>query len=422
MKSSVQSIALSLGILLAGCQTLPFNHSIPGQTFVSKYRTAKASRVIPGEMIVRLKPGTNPELFARQNGLKLSLNIGLNMYLFEGQQELKLLQNNLNVQWVEPNYRMSLPPTKSLEVSSQRKRKLQSMAKMSQVNDPLLPAQYGNFITGTDKVWSIQKGSPDVVVAVIDSGIDGTHPEFQGQLVPGWDVTKKIPGPGGTEDGYGHGTHVAGVIGAKQNNGIGISGMAPNCKLMPVRIFNNFGHSKSGYSAAAIIWAVDHGAKVINASWGSPMEGQSTKEALKYALENDVVFVAAVGNSANNDKKYPGASTGAIGVSATNDIDGWASFSTFGDWVSVAAPGEGILSTYPLKKGNGYRIMRGTSMAAPAVSAAAALIRSQFPSLNHLEVKQRLESTAKDVIMNGKDKYSGYGRIDVAKAILEPLK
>jgi subtilisin family serine protease len=286
----------------------------------------------------------------------------------------------------------------------------------------LLPAQYGREITGANQVWDVQRGSPDVIVAVIDSGIDATHPEFQGQLVPGWDVTVTPAHAGGTTDGYGHGTHVAGVIGAKANNGVGIAGVAPGCKLMPVRIFDEFGHSTEGASAAAVVWAVDHGAKVINASWGSPDPGQAAETAYQYALSKDVVFVSAVGNSGSNDTQYfPGATAGVIGVSATTDIDTWGSFSTYGDWVDLAAPGEGILSTYPLAKGNGYRIMRGTSMACPMVTAAAALVRSQFPGWTQAQVKARLEATAKDVIQPGIDPYAGHGRVDIARALLDPV-
>ncbi|MBF2054338.1 MAG: S8 family serine peptidase [Candidatus Sericytochromatia bacterium] len=409
--------ALAAGLLcLSACQT----------SYTSAYRSTAPvtlqrqslppqAQAIPGEHVVRLQPGADPATFARQHGLSLVMPVGLNMYIFKGAAPFQVLSQDARVQWAEPNLRISLPPENGRPAPAPPP----LMARADQPNDPFLPVQYGFSITGTDQIWRQQPGSPEVIVAVIDSGIDGQHPEFEGQLVPGFDFTLKPPAPGGNVDGYGHGTHVAGVIGARTHNGIGIAGVAPGCKLMPVRIFNDFGHSESGRSAAAVIWAVDHGAKVINASWGSPMEGQASKEAYQYALAHDVVFVAAAGNSGNNEPKYPGASEEAIGVSATNDIDGWASFSTFGDWIDLAAPGKGILSTYPLNKGNGYRIMEGTSMAAPFVTAAAALVRSQYPQLNHQQVRAQLERTAKDVIMNGKDKYAGHGRVDMARAVRE---
>jgi type VII secretion-associated serine protease mycosin len=369
------------------------------------------------EIIVKLITSVNPENYARKNNLELVSAIGLNMYIFKGKTNISVLKNSSEIKWIESNSPINLP-----RLNSQPMPEIQHRDDNSWPNDPFLEVQYGIKITGTDKVWKVQKGNPGVIVAVIDSGVDGTHPEFQGQLSDGFDFTVKPPVPGGNIDKYGHGTHVAGVIGAKANNGIGISGMAPNCKILPVRIFDEFGHSSEGIAAEAIIWSVDHGAKVINASWGSPIPGQAQHDAVKYALDKDVVFVAAVGNSGNDDPdnvSYPGASPGVIGVSATTDIDTWASFSTYGPQVDLAAPGKAILSTYPLSLGNGYRIMEGTSMASPAVAAAAALVRSQFPQLTQQQVAEKLQSTAKDVISTGHDPYAGYGRIDVARAVLE---
>ncbi|MBC7541557.1 MAG: S8 family serine peptidase, partial [Candidatus Sericytochromatia bacterium] len=181
-------------------------------------------------------------------------SIGLGMYLLKGEADLTAMSRDRQTLWVEPNRVLNLPKLDTAPAPSKV-----PATRPGGPNDPLFAAQYGLSITGTDKAWVKQQGSADVIVAVIDSGIDGTHPEFAGQLLPGWDLTGKEPVAGGHVDGYGHGTHVAGVIGAKSNNGIGIAGVAPGCKLLPVRIFNEFGHSTGGISAAAIIWAVDHG-------------------------------------------------------------------------------------------------------------------------------------------------------------------
>ncbi|MNK79285.1 Thermophilic serine proteinase precursor [compost metagenome] len=407
----MRHVAIVLGVsLLAGCGS-----SLPALNAPSE--ASFAPRAIAGETLVRLKKGVSPQTYARRHGLQLVQNIGLGIYLFKGARAIDALGADTSAVWAEPNMAFSLPPMKTSTAPA----RIPGLASET-FNDPLLPAQYGVSITGTDRVWPVQKGSPDVVVAVIDSGIDGSHPEFAGQLVPGYDFSEKEPKPGGNVDGYGHGTHVAGVIGAVAGNGIGIAGIAPGCKLMPVRIFNNFGHTTTGGSTAAVIWAVENGAKVINASWGSTLPGQAAHDAYQYALDKDVVFVSAVGNSGKNDSKaYPGASPGVIGVAATNSDDRWASFSTWGDWVSLAAPGHGVLSTYPMAKGNGYKIMDGTSMASPLVAAAAALVRSQYPNMTQAQVKARLEKTAKDVIQSGIDPYSGHGRVDIARAVLDPL-
>lgn len=413
------SLALLSSLALGSCQgtrpfTLPVGRSFSSQTTATPQ--TPMPQAIPGEIVVRLNTGIKPEEYAQRHGLHFKEALGLQMYVFQsdGPVAFNILTQDPHTQWAEPNYTLSLPPLSGREPQPPTSG---VQARSAVPNDPLLPAQYGFSITGMEQVWQQHPGRPEVVVAVIDSGIDGSHPEFQGQLVEGFDFTLKTPAPGGHVDGYGHGTHVAGVIGALSNNGQGIAGIAPGCKLMPVRIFNNWGQSESGRSAKAVIWAVDQGAKVINASWGSPMLGEASKAAYEYALAKDVVFVAAVGNAGNEEPKYPGAVPEAIGVAATNADDRWGSFSTFGEWVDLGAPGAGILSTYPLNKGNGYRIMDGTSMAAPFVSAAAALLRSQHPDWNVTQVRQRLESTAKDVIMAGKDKYSGYGRVDIAAAL-----
>jgi thermitase len=412
------SLFLATSLLLSACTFgIPLQRSTASNTQVQALSQRSGIKALQGQSIVRLKPGVKPEIFAQLHGLRLKMAIGLGMFVFEGAKPFAALAQDPNALWAEPNYEIQLPSMQPRALTAVPPRQENPQLP----NDPLLPAEYGFALTGTDKVWKTQPGRPDVIVAVVDSGLDGKHPELQGQWIEGFDFTQKVPAPGGAEDGYGHGTHVAGIIGAKANNGQGIAGIAPGCKLMPVRIFNNFGHSEGGLSTTAILWAVDHGAKVINASWGSPMLSEAAKAAYEYAIAKDVVFVAAVGNSGKEDTEYyPGASLEAIGVSAINADDRWASFSTFGDWVDLAAPGANVLSTYPMALGNGYKIMDGTSMAAPFVTAAAALVRSQYPDWNQAQVRAQLERTAKDVIMTGKDKYAGWGRVDIARAVLEP--
>ncbi|HEY9898814.1 MAG TPA: S8 family serine peptidase [Pantanalinema sp.] len=399
----------ALGLVLAGCAVAP---SLSG---ASSGGARVSGQAIAGEHIIRLKAGVSPSGYARKHGLTLVRSLGLGMHLFKGDRALSLLEADPGVVFAEPNRAIQLPTLEAEPAPAPAQR-------AASPNDPLFPAQYAPVITGAERVWAEQKGAAEVVVAVIDSGIDGTHPEFEGRLLPGYDFSEKQPVAGGDQDGYGHGTHVAGIIGARQDNGLGVTGIAPGCKLLPVRIFNNSGHTTEGASTEAIIWAVDHGAKVINASWGSPSDSEAGRAAIKYAQDKDVVVVAAVGNTGKEwDPSYPAAWPGVVAVAASNDQDGWASFSTWGDWITLAGPGDGILSTYPLSKGNGYRIMSGTSMAAPAVSAVAALVRSQHPQLSQAQVIERLYATARDTVMTGKDKYVGYGRVDALRAVLDPL-
>ncbi len=396
-------LLLGLSLVLAGCGAPTVTPLATGQQVVS-------GQAIAGEHIVRLRPGTSPITYARRHGLTLVQVIGLDMYVFRGATPVAELSESAEALWAEPHRRISLPPMASRPAPQ---------VEGAEPDDPLYPAQYAPRVMGAEAVWPTQQGRPEVVVAIVDSGIDGTHPEFQGQLLPGQDFTVKPAVTGGNQDGYGHGTHVAGVVGAR-HNGTGIAGIAPGCKLLPVRIFNDSGHTNDGAANAALIWAVDHGAKVINASWGSPSDSEAGRTAVKYALDHDVVLVAAVGNTGKEwDPSYPAAYPGVVAVAATNDRDGWASFSTYGDWITLGAPGASILSTFPTAKSNGYRIMDGTSMAAPQVTGVAALIRSQHPELTQAQVVERLYNTAKDTVMAGKDKYVGYGRVDAARAVLE---
>jgi subtilisin family serine protease len=197
-----------------------------------------------------------------------------------------------------------------------------------------------------------------------------------------------------------------------------MAGIAPECRLLSVRIFNDWGASSEGLAAAAVTWAVDHGARVINASWGTILPGEAGKMAFEDAIARGVVLVAAMGNSGTGAPiAYPAATTGAIAVAASNDRDGWPSFSSVGEHVSVAAPGEGILSTYPVALGNGFRVMSGTSMAAPHVSGLVGIMLAREPKLTPAMVKDRIERTALDTVLTGRDSYSGAGRIDAPGAL-----
>ncbi|MBM3276369.1 MAG: S8 family serine peptidase, partial [Candidatus Sericytochromatia bacterium] len=267
---------LALGAMLGGCA---IGAAMQTGRAVPLRGDSGAFKEIAGQTLVRLAPGTSAHAFARRHGLRFAQAIGLGIYLFEGDARMVSVAADPAVRWAEPN---PLPARSAPRAAVGP-------------DDPLLPAQWGVAMIGADKVWPIQRGRPEVVVAVIDSGVDGSHPEFEGQLAAGYDFIAKPPAPGGHTDKYGHGTHIAGVIAARSDNALGIAGIAPGCKVMPVKIFNDWGHSTEGAAAAAVIWAVDHGAKVINASWGSPLPGQAAMDAFQYAVDKDVVLVAAVG-------------------------------------------------------------------------------------------------------------------------------
>ncbi|QJD88095.1 peptidase S8 [Cohnella herbarum] len=263
----------------------------------------------------------------------------------------------------------------------------------------------------TELGWKVTKGSPDVIVAVLDTGVQADHPDLKGRLVPGMNIVDPSKPP---NDDVGHGTHVAGIIAAEVNNGEGVAGMTWFTKIMPVKVLDSSGAGSTYSVAEGIIWATDHGAKIINMSLGNYAEAEFLHDALKYAYDHGVVLVAASGNDNTERPGYPAAYDEVIAVSATDPDESKAEYSNYGDYIDVAAPGTSIPSTYP---GSRYAALSGTSMASPHVAALASLVRAANSGLTNKEVMELLRRTAKDLGQSGKDKDFGYGQIDVVSAL-----
>ncbi len=263
----------------------------------------------------------------------------------------------------------------------------------------------------TEAGWNVSKGSTDVIVAVVDTGVDLNHSDLRDHLISGYNAIQ--PGARPADD-VGHGTHVAGVIGALVNNNLGVAGMSWYNRVMPVKVLDSSGAGSTYAVAQGIIWATDHGAKVINMSLGNYADAQFLHEAIKYAYDRDVVLIAASGNDNTNRPGYPAAYPEVLGVAAVDARKQKAAFSNYGDYIGVAAPGVNIASTYP---NNQYAALSGTSMASPHVTALAALIRSVNPKLKNTEVYRIIRQTAMDLGPAGKDQYFGHGLIDVASAL-----
>jgi serine protease len=284
-------------------------------------------------------------------------------------------------------------------------------------NDPYRSQQWDLSKIRVGDAWQKATGA-GVTVAVIDTGVDASHPDLAGQVLTGYDAINKTSGT--ATDPNGHGTHVAGTIAAMTDNEIGVSAVAPNAKILPIRVL---GASGSGYmsdAAAGIVYAADHGANVINMSLGSESKVVAVSNAIAYARSKGVVVVAAAGNERGYGSpiSYPAADAGVIAVAATDSNDAVASYSNQGDYVDVAAPGSAILSTYPKALlSSGYGILSGTSMASPHVAAVAALLKSYNSGLTPEQVEQAMESSAVDLGAVGKDRDYGYGRVDAAAAL-----
>jgi type VII secretion-associated serine protease mycosin len=285
-------------------------------------------------------------------------------------------------------------------------------------NDPFY-SQYQQTYMSTIRMpeaWDRLTDASSQVVAVVDTGVDTTPPDLAGRTVAGYNVI--VPGSA-PDDAAGHGTFVAGEIAAGGNDGTGIAGVIWNGRVMPVKVFAD--GSTSAYDsdiATGIVWAVDHGARVINLSLGGPANDPLLHAAVQYAANRDVVVVAAAGNTGDNTAQYPAAFPEVIAVGATDSAGNLTDFSTYGNWIAVAAPGFDIMSTYP---GNQYAIGSGTSFAAPIVAGIAALVRAQNPALTEAQVGDRLRSSARDAGPRGFDPYYGHGVIDAARALGAPL-
>ncbi len=281
--------------------------------------------------------------------------------------------------------------------------------------DPLLDQQWGMTAIGAPSVWKITRGA-GITVAVIDSG-SGPHPDLDANLDAGRTMFGSIDSVGVLDiDNAGHGSHVAGIIAAVADNAIGGSGVAPQSRILPIRVLDAQGSGDSRDVSKAVRFAVDSGVQVINLSLGGSTESNSLTAAIQYAVDRNVLVVAAAGNgAAESPPKWPGASDLAIAVTAVDRNNSVASFDQRGDYIDLAAPGVSIIST----ASNDYKIQSGTSMAAAFVTGAAALLFAAQPSITAAQVRDILQRTATDIGAPGRDTTFGYGLINLVAAFAE---
>ncbi|MEK7212139.1 MAG: S8 family serine peptidase, partial [Patescibacteria group bacterium] len=235
-------------------------------------------------------------------------------------------QKDPNVEYAEPNY-----VARAFELT----------------NDPYLPNQWGMYkvkaADASTSAWTTAKSDPSVKIAILDTGIDQDHPDLASKIVSQKNCTTSPT----LDDLYGHGTHVAGIAAAATNNGAGVAGLGYNASLVNAKGLGDDGSGYYSWLANCIVWAADSGVKVINMSLGGSGKSQTLQNAVNYAWGKNVVLVAAAGNSGNSAPSYPAYYTNVIAVAATDQNDKKASWSSYGKWVDVAAPGVGIYSTLP---------------------------------------------------------------------------
>ena len=313
-------------------------------------------------------------------------------------------------------------------------------------NDPLYLSdpysglgEWGLRIVKVDRAWDLTRGSPDVIVATVDTGVDANHPDLVGALLAPAQTLRNAGGSGcaiSPVDDNSHGTHVAGIIAATANNGSGIAGVASGVKLLSIKALDCTGAGSLWDVASGITYAADHGARVVNVSIGTPDDSFTLQSAVEYAQNKGVLVVAAAGNCGTasskcallNEPSYPAAYPGVLAVGATASDDRRAFFSTEAGFLSVVAPGERIVSTTPTyatwQSARGmtlnYGLMSGTSQAAPFVTGLAALILSADPKLTSVQVMNRIKATADDLGLPGFDTSYGAGRVNALRALSAP--
>lgn len=292
--------------------------------------------------------------------------------------------------------------------------------------DPLSNQQWHLQHLKMPEVWlNYGTGSADVHVAVLDTGVDYDHPDLKDRVILGPDYIDRDNDP---KDRHGHGTHVAGIIAASLNNNEGVAGVAPNVKIMAIRVLGEDGSGSLFNIAKGIAYAANNGSKVINLSLGSPPGGLVMRTLANfmasYAESKGALIVAAAGNE-GGEIGYPAAASKFLAVGATNETNILASFSNRGPELDVVAPGVNIFSTFPtyevssnrLGLSKNYASLNGTSMATPVVAAQAALLLSRNPTWKPKQVRERIESTSRDLGMVGRDDIYGFGVVSVLDAL-----
>lgn len=444
---------MSPGAARSSIENLPEVNQVVSEPPV--FNVAGADQVLVNEFLVQFKSGVSQAdaeatLLAAGSEVKKkpSKIAGRYVVTFKGVDELTALNrsNDLHqkegVEFSQPNFIRVFRPKPQSGLAPP------TCPPSAESNDTFFSCQWdlnnaGGAVgaAGADiralRAWAVSRGSPTVVVAIIDEGVDTGHPDLVSQIVTPYDAVD------GDNDQTpqardGHGTACAGIVAAVAGNGAGVAGIAPNVKIMPVRIARGNGLggwiTNDAQIEDGIRTAVDQGAQVLSNSWGGGSESNPINSAIDYALDRGRTVVFAAGNYSTS-VSYPAslsASRAVIAVSATNEWDefktsssrdgetGWGS--NFGPEVSVAAPGVHIYTT-DIRGPGGYdpsdytATFNGTSSATPLVAGVAALLLSQNPNLTPSQVRDIIQRSAQDLGATGRDDFFGYGRLDAERAL-----
>jgi hypothetical protein len=313
------------------------------------------------------------------------------------------LKNDPAIEYIEPDYIRKMNTQNGTTASGVSSQSTIQMSGITQAN-------------------SLFKGQPFITVAVVSTGVDTSHPDLKGKLVTGHSAF-------GEDDSYqdinGVGTQQAGVIVASNPNQR-VFGIAPGCKVMPIKAMNEDGEVRDSNLLDGIVWAIDHGANVVTFTAEGKEGSKAFDDVFKYAYNKKVPVVVGSGDTGDTTSTYPASAKGVISVSALSSSSRTASFSSRGEWVSVSAPGENIMSTSStktLKTTPNYAPVSGTAIAASYVAGQMALIKSKYPTLDMVALRNHLELTSDDLGTKGPDNETGFGRINAARALtVQPPK
>jgi subtilisin family serine protease len=257
-------------------------------------------------------------------------------------------------------------------------------------NDALWVNQWSQPKVHADRAWNVTTGSPAVKIAILDSGVDPAQPDLADALLSGRDFYNDDLDP---SDDNGHGTQVAGVAAGRSGNGVGVAGYCGRCSIIPVKIAGSNGYASFSAMASGIVWAADEGARVINLSFAGSSGSATVRDAIAYAHSHGALVTASAGNYGTSSPTYPAAYPGVLAVASTNGSDSLESYSSYGSWVQLAAPGCNY-GTWHTSSSSLFGNFCGTSSAAPAVAGIAALAFSYAPAATKAEIEGALESSA----------------------------
>ena len=362
--------------------------------------TSLAADFVPGRVLAKVAAG------ASETGVATALRasgarevgrvpqIGVRILQVPAQAEQRViaaLSRNPNFEFAEPDYIANIILTP---------------------NDPYYAAyQWHLPKVGAPTAWDTTTGSANVTVAVVDSGVQATHPDLAGRVLAGYDFANNDADP---SDDNGHGTAVAGVAAARGNDGIGTAGAAWNVAILPVKTMNSSGSGSYSAIANGITYSADRGAKIINLSLGGTSSSSTLANAVAYAWNKGSLLVAAAGNNGTSTTVYPAAYPNVVAVSATTSADTLASFSSFGSFVDLSAPGQDITTSWI---NGGFITISGTSFSSPLTAGVAALALSRNPALSNAQLSSLLTANTDDLGAAGYDTFFGAGRLNAAKVV-----